>query len=134
MNNNVKVADFGLTEDIYTKSYFRQDTSDTSVRLPLKWMALESIKLRMFSEKTDVVGKHHLCTHKHFPKSRIFPITPIQIPDLSTEDASIGEFSGEILNIGRLQLTHHTSQTRYILSACHHWVNARAIIAIATEI
>jgi len=60
VNNKVKVADFGLTEDIYTKSYFRQDTSDTSVRLPLKWMALESIKLRVFSEKTDMVGKCHL--------------------------------------------------------------------------
>ena len=63
MNNNVKVADFGLTEDIYTKNYFRQDTSDTSVRLPLKWMALESIRLGVFSEKTDMVGRHYLCKH-----------------------------------------------------------------------
>jgi len=71
VNNNVKVADFGLTENIYTKSYFRQDTSDTSVRLPLKWMALESIKLRVFSEKTDVVGKCHLCKYMF---SRFFHI------------------------------------------------------------
>ena len=86
MSNNVKVADFGLTEDIYTKSYFRQDASDTSVRLPLKWMALESIKLGVFSEKTDVVGKHHLWSPK------IQPVTPIQIQDLST---SIGTSIGE---------------------------------------
>ena len=76
MSNDVKVADFGLTEDIYTKSYFRQDTSDTSVRLPLKWMALESIKLRVFSEKTDVVGKHHLHhSRQSLPyKSKICPL------------------------------------------------------------
>ena len=86
MSNDVKVADFGLTEDIYTKSYFRQDTSDTIVRLPLKWIALESIKLRVFSEKTDVVGKHHLWSLK------IQPVTPIQIQDLST---SIGTSMGE---------------------------------------
>jgi len=50
----IKVADFGLAEELYTKDYFRQDKSDT-VRLPFKWMAPESLKDGVFSEKTDVV-------------------------------------------------------------------------------
>ena len=63
----IKVADFGLTEDIYTKNYFKQFSSSStsygstlssggeSVRLPVKWMALESLHDGIFSEKTDVV-------------------------------------------------------------------------------
>ena len=48
------MADFGLTEDIYAKNYFRQDV-DAEVKLPVKWMALESFTDGIFSEKTDVV-------------------------------------------------------------------------------
>lgn len=51
---NVKVADFGLAEDVYTKGYFRQET-DASVRLPYKWMPPESLQDMVFSEKSDVV-------------------------------------------------------------------------------
>ena len=56
MNSNgvIKVSDFGLTEDIYTRNYFRQ--SKNGAKLPLKWMALESIKFGMFTEKSDVVS------------------------------------------------------------------------------
>lgn len=54
----IKVSDFGLTESIYTQNYFRQ-AKDGS-KLPLKWMALESIKLGIFTEKTDVVRIHTL--------------------------------------------------------------------------
>ncbi len=50
----IKVADFGLSEDIYEKSYFRQDNA--AVKLPLRWMALESINDMVFSEKSDVVS------------------------------------------------------------------------------
>ena len=65
----IKVADFGLAvEEDNAKGYFRQDKSD-SVRLPFKWMALESLKDGVFTGKTDVVltlskfvwlGNHHL--------------------------------------------------------------------------
>jgi len=50
----VKVADFGLSEDVYTTGYFRQDKEDP-VKLPFKWMAPESLMDGIFNEKTDVV-------------------------------------------------------------------------------
>ena len=53
-NYVIKIADFGLSEDIYSKSYFRQK-SHAAVKLPVKWMALESLQEGVFSEKTDVV-------------------------------------------------------------------------------
>ena len=56
----IKVADFGLSEDIYCKNYFRQALSTHSnekgiIKLPIKWMALESLTDGIFTEKTDVV-------------------------------------------------------------------------------
>ena len=53
----IKVADFALAEDIYSSGYFRQDKSEGSVKLPFKWMALESLQEGVFSEKSDVVCK-----------------------------------------------------------------------------
>ena len=57
----IKVADFGLSEDIYCKNYFRQilkkDSKDNEgvIKLPIKWMALESLEDGIFTEKTNVV-------------------------------------------------------------------------------
>ncbi len=51
----IKVSDFGLSEDVYAKNYFRQEKS-ASVKLPVKWMALESLTDGVFTEKTDVVS------------------------------------------------------------------------------
>ena len=48
------MSDFGLSEDMYTTGYFRQDKDD-KVKLPFKWMALESLMDGIFTEKTDVV-------------------------------------------------------------------------------
>ena len=61
LNNVIKVVDFGLTEDIYARNYFRQtaereEDGEPPVKLPVKWMALESLNDGIFSEKTDVVG------------------------------------------------------------------------------
>ena len=51
----IKVSDFGLSESIdVTKDYFRQDQTEV-IKLPIKWMALESLNDAKFSEKTDVV-------------------------------------------------------------------------------
>jgi len=52
MNLNVRVADFGLTRDIYSTEYYRLEKHTT---LPVKWMALESLLDGYFDEKTDVV-------------------------------------------------------------------------------
>ena len=58
-DNVIKVADFGLSEDIYSRNYFRQGTDnevgEASVKLPVRWMALESLNDGIFAEKTDVV-------------------------------------------------------------------------------
>ena len=51
----IKITDFGLTEDIYTRNYFRQGSSEDVVKLPVKWMAPESLQDGLFSEKSDVV-------------------------------------------------------------------------------
>ena len=52
---DIRVGDFGLAEDIYVTGYFRQkDRAD--VKLPFKWMAIESLNDAIFTEKTDVVG------------------------------------------------------------------------------
>jgi len=51
-NHTIKVADFGLTKDIYTSEYYR---ADKHAALPFKWMALESILDQYFNEKSDVV-------------------------------------------------------------------------------
>ena len=51
----IKVADFGLSESLDTsKEYFREIEGDMT-KLPIKWLALESIRDGVFSEKTDVV-------------------------------------------------------------------------------
>ena len=59
--NTIKVSDFGLSLDIYEKNYFRQEKGN-STKLPIKWMALESIMDGIFSEKTDIVRNTFICT------------------------------------------------------------------------
>ena len=54
-NYVIKVADFGLSENTYAKNYFRQEQT-AGVKLPIKWMAYESLTDGIFSEKTDVVS------------------------------------------------------------------------------
>ena len=49
----VKVADFGLSRDIYVSDYYRLEHSTP---LPVKWLALEAIFDGMFTVKSDVVS------------------------------------------------------------------------------
>ena len=55
----IKIADFGLCEDVYARNYFRLgkpgENGEPPVKLPIKWMAVESLNDGVFSEKSDVV-------------------------------------------------------------------------------
>ena len=52
--NRVKIADFGLTRDLPPeKNYYRLMQT---LKLPIKWMAIESMKDKIFTVKTDVWG------------------------------------------------------------------------------
>lgn len=51
-NLRVKVADFGLSRDIYERDYYSSDNKKT--KLPVKWMALESLEKCIYNTKTDV--------------------------------------------------------------------------------
>ena len=63
VNFVIKVADFGLSESLdTTKEYFRQDEEEV-IKLPIKWLALESINDKVFSEKSDVVWYKIIMVH-----------------------------------------------------------------------
>ena len=49
------MADFGLSKNISGNYvYYRQEMS-SGVKLPIKWMAIESIEDGIFTEMTDIV-------------------------------------------------------------------------------
>ena len=54
----IKVADFGLTEDMYGANYFRRRKSvtDSEEKVPIRWMAPESIEDDIYNQSTDVVS------------------------------------------------------------------------------
>ena len=57
-HNVIKVADFGLCEDVYSYGYFCQRKDGVLPReekMPIRWMAPENIEGGKYSEKTDVV-------------------------------------------------------------------------------
>ena len=53
----IKVADFGLTEDMYARNYFKRCSHETGreEKVPIRWMAPESIENGVYNESTDVV-------------------------------------------------------------------------------
>jgi len=50
---NIRVADFGLARDVFTSDYYRRQSAG---RIPVKWMAPETLSYGISNEKTDVVG------------------------------------------------------------------------------
>ncbi|XP_076580753.1 tyrosine-protein kinase receptor TYRO3 [Chaetodon auriga] len=47
----VCVADFGLSKKIYSRNYYRQKVA---IRVPIKWMAMESLSESVYTIKSDV--------------------------------------------------------------------------------
>ena len=54
------MADFGVTEDtyMYVRNYFCRDKSEegSEEKVPIRWMAPESIENDIYTERTDVVS------------------------------------------------------------------------------
>ncbi|XP_077083909.1 uncharacterized protein LOC143736970 [Siphateles boraxobius] len=48
----VCVADFGLSKQIYSSNYYRH--KNWTIKLPVRWMALESVSDNLFTTKSDV--------------------------------------------------------------------------------
>ena len=55
-NYVLKVADFGLSENTYAKSYIRQEQT-AGVKLPVKWMAYGSLTDRWNILRENRCGK-----------------------------------------------------------------------------
>ena len=55
------MADFGLAEDMYSTKYFRRrrSVSGTEEKVPIRWMAPESIENDKYNQSTDVVSISH---------------------------------------------------------------------------
>lgn len=49
---SVCVADFGLSKKIYSGDYYRQGSVS---KLPVKWIALESLADNVYTTQSDVV-------------------------------------------------------------------------------
>ena len=52
---SVRVADFGLSRDVYAEDYYK---TQSATPLPVKWLAPEALFDREFSAKTDVVSNN----------------------------------------------------------------------------
>lgn len=55
---NVCVADFGLSKKIYNGDYYRQGRIS---KMPVKWIAIESLADRVYTTKSDVVSLFFPC-------------------------------------------------------------------------
>ena len=52
----IKVGDFGLAQDMYGTKYYRHERSEGGERVPIRWMAPESIDTNIYNQATDVVS------------------------------------------------------------------------------
>ncbi|CAI8057306.1 Tyrosine-protein kinase transforming protein SEA [Geodia barretti] len=77
--NMIKVADFGLSENVYSSGGYVCQSNEEAVareeKVPIRWMAPESIESGRYSEKTDVWAFGVTCweifTFGHVPYSGI---------------------------------------------------------------
>ena len=49
----MKISDFGLAKNICNRDYFKSE--DTEKPMPIRWMSIESLHLKKFTLKSDVV-------------------------------------------------------------------------------
>lgn len=64
---NVCVADFGLSKKIYNGDYYRQGRIS---KMPVKWIAIESLADRVYTTKSDVVSSHNTNSKAQSGESR----------------------------------------------------------------
>ena len=68
---SVKVADFGLSRDIYNQGYYRLERK---TRLPVKWLPPESLYDNIYNEKSDVVSSRPVNLVHHCVITLIYPV------------------------------------------------------------
>ncbi|NXA55338.1 RON protein, partial [Nothocercus julius] len=73
----VKVADFGLARDVFDKEYY-SIRQHRHAKLPVKWMALESLQTQKFTTKSDVVSSAGSPARRRRPPARAAaPLSPL---------------------------------------------------------
>lgn len=50
-DRTLKIADFGLSRDVYEENQYKQTGNG---KMPMKWMALESLTQRIYTSQSDV--------------------------------------------------------------------------------
>ena len=52
------MSDFGLSKDMYATNYYRHIRKESAddEKIPIRWMAPESVQTDVYNESTDVVS------------------------------------------------------------------------------
>lgn len=83
------MADFGLARDVLDKEYYSV-RQQRHARLPVKWMALESLQTYRFTTKSDVVRHPLLKVHvMSTPPLLLHDLSPPRLPRLGNSHTSI---------------------------------------------